>query len=395
LGGRVRPYFDALKNGESAKNIQKMVKNDFAIDLAGSNIKFFLENIFSGSGIIVDFDKKTNQYKILPENPTARRSNNITIRLKATLLPRKMVGFISGKLKFLYTKSALSVFAILALANIALILTGGTPESVEKIRAMHFSDANFWVMVPILVVSFVFHELGHSTAALVGGVKPGRIGFGIYWIYPVLFSDVTSTWSLEPKKRVLVDVGGIYFQSVFTAIIGVLIHLSGEKLGYSLAICFLCNAVSILISIIPVLRYDGYWVVADYLDCPHLSKIKANEIIGIFFSNKTSNKVQITSGDMFKKYVLLGYFVISKLCLFAFILLLVFNLKNSAHLLINETLILREAKAAEDLLKTTAKILIYSIPLLLAPYVVIKMVRPAMDFCIRLSQRRLSRREQE
>jgi len=73
LGGRVRPYFDALKKGESAKNIQKMVKNDFAIDLADPNIKFFLENIFSKSGIVVFFDKKTNQYKILPEKPTVKK----------------------------------------------------------------------------------------------------------------------------------------------------------------------------------------------------------------------------------------------------------------------------------------------------------------------------------
>jgi len=395
LGSRVRPYFDVLKNGESAKNIQEMAKNDFAIDLSDTNIKIFLENIFSRSGIIVDFDEKTNQYKILPENPTERRSNDITIRLKATLLSCKGVGFISGKLKFLYTKSALTVFAMLALVNMVLILTGEMPESVEKFRAMHFSDADFWIVVPVLVVSFVFHELGHSTAALIGGVKPGRIGFGIYWIYPVLFSDVTNTWSLEPKKRVLVDVGGIYFQSVFTAIIGVLIYLSDEKFGYSLAICFLCNVVSILISIIPVLRYDGYWVIADYLDCPCLSKIKANEIIGVFFSDKISNKIQVTSGDTFKKCVLLGYFFISKLCLVAFILLLIFNLKNSAHLLINEVLMLEEAEAAEDLLKATAKILIYAIPLLLAPYIATKMVRPAMDFCGSLSQRLLSRREQE
>jgi len=395
LGSRVRPYFDALKNGESAENIQKMVKNDFAIDLARANIKFFLENIFLRSGMVVDFDKKTDQYKILPKHSAARRHNDVTIRLKITLLPCTTVKFISDKLKFLYTKPALTAFSILALANIVLILTNGMPASIERIRAMHFSGADFWIAAPILLVSFVFHELGHSTAALVGGVKPGRIGFGIYWIYPVLFSDVTNTWGLEPKKRVLVDVGGVYFQSFFTVIIGILIHLSGEKLGYSLAICFLCNAVSILISIIPVLRYDGYWVIADYLDCPCLSKIKANEIIGIFFSDKTSNKVQIASGDIFKKYVLLGYFVMSKLCFFAFILLLFFNLKNSTHLLTNEILMLEEAKAAEDLLKIAAKILIYSIPLLLAPYVAIKMARPAMDFCISLSQRLLSRREQE
>jgi len=328
LGGRVRPYFEKLRNGANGKTIQAMVANDFGIALPDHEIKPFLEKIFLNSALLIDTDETKNQFRIILNRSEAARNDESMIRMRMTLIPKKWVHYISKKLKFFYTKWAFIFFCCLVAANIAILSAYVTQESLQWIDSSRLSEINPWITIPILVLSFIFHEIGHSTTSLVGGCKPGRIGFGIYWIYPVLFSDVTKTWLLEQNKRVLVDIGGIYFQSILTAIIGLMIPLASSTVKSSLLACLAYNLIAIFTSANPALRYDGYWVIADYLDRPNLATLSRKKFLDIFKGNKLSSNESFNSNKL-KQYVFSVYLTISWAFFVVFIFLLLLTIKNS------------------------------------------------------------------
>jgi len=363
LGRRVRPYFEILRNGAKGKTIQEMIANDFGIALPDHEIKQFLEKIFLNSTLLIDIDEAENRFKIIPNRSETARSDKITIRMRITLIPEKWVRCIAEKLQFFYTKWAALCFCCLVAANIAMVSSYGIQESLQKIDSFRISEINLWITIPILVLSFIFHEIGHSTASLVGGCKPGRIGFGIYWIYPVLFSDVTKAWLLKPNKRILVDIGGIYFQSILTATIGIMIPFAGSTVEPSLLACVAYNMIAIFISANPALRYDGYWLIADYLDRPNLAALSRKKFLNILKRKKLASDESFNASK-FKRYVFSGYLIFSWIFFTIFIFLLLLAIKSSFFLTFNELKNFHSSCTTNCLIEKTIKIFIYCIPLL-------------------------------
>ena len=92
-------------------------------------------------------------------------------------------------------------------------------------------SANAYMVVGLLVfmvVSSLFHELGHASACKHFGIRHGGIGFGLYLNFPVLYTDVTEVWRLRRADRCIVNLAGVYFQMY---ILLALLALSGVVAG--------------------------------------------------------------------------------------------------------------------------------------------------------------------
>lgn len=136
---------------------------------------------------------------------------------------------------------------------------------------IHFrinSHYEFWMGYLILIASTLIHELGHAAACARYGQPPSAIGFTIYLIYPALYSDVSAAWRLNRWQRVVVDLGGFYFQFILVA---------AFAMAYSfwpwapLRIAVFGVIASAAFSLNPVFRMDGYWVLADALGVTNLA----------------------------------------------------------------------------------------------------------------------------
>jgi Protein of unknown function (DUF3105) len=111
-----------------------------------------------------------------------------------------------------------------------------------------------------MVVSGVFHELGHAAALRYGGGRARGMGVGLYIVYPTFYTDTTDAYRLGKWARVRTDLGGIYFHLIFAlGLIGIY-FVSGEEL--LLAIAMLISA-DILYQFFPFVRLDGYWTLTD------------------------------------------------------------------------------------------------------------------------------------
>lgn len=125
-------------------------------------------------------------------------------------------------------------------------------------------------MVVFFILSFIggtFHEFGHASAANYYGAKHGGIGGGFYLFMPVYFADVTDIWKLPKGQRIVVNMAGMYFEVVYVVFLIAL----GLFFNYENLIILACIfSISILHSVNPFVRSDGYWILSDALEKPNL-----------------------------------------------------------------------------------------------------------------------------
>jgi putative peptide zinc metalloprotease protein len=124
----------------------------------------------------------------------------------------------------------------------------------------------------VTILSAGFHEFGHAAAARYGGATPGVMGFGVYLVWPAFYTDVTDSYRLGRAGRIRTDLGGLYFNAL------VAIGITGLWLwlGYdALLLVVATQILQMLRQLAPLVRFDGYHVLADLTGVPDLySRIK-------------------------------------------------------------------------------------------------------------------------
>ena len=134
-------------------------------------------------------------------------------------------------------------------------------------RDLLFEPALVLVVFALTIASSAFHEMGHAAACRYGGGRPGAIGFGLYLIWPAFYTDVTDSYRLNRRARLRVDLGGIYFNTVFAvAAFGLWAFTRWE----ALLIVIPLQVVAITRQLIPFIRLDGYHILADLTGVPDL-----------------------------------------------------------------------------------------------------------------------------
>lgn len=124
----------------------------------------------------------------------------------------------------------------------------------------------------VTILSAGFHEFGHAAAARYGGATPGGMGFGLYLVWPAFYTDVTDSYRLGRGGRVRTDLGGLYFNALVAIVItGVWLWLGYDALLLVVA----TQILQMLRQLAPLVRFDGYHVLADVTGVPDLySRIK-------------------------------------------------------------------------------------------------------------------------
>ncbi|MCU1600214.1 MAG: hypothetical protein JWO22_923, partial [Frankiales bacterium] len=119
----------------------------------------------------------------------------------------------------------------------------------------------------LAVLSAGFHELGHAAACRYGGARPGAMGAGIYLVWPAFYTNVDDAYRLDRRGRLRVDLGGLYFNALVSVVVTGLWLATGED---ALLLGVATQLLQMLHQLTPVLRADGYHILADWTGVPDL-----------------------------------------------------------------------------------------------------------------------------
>jgi putative peptide zinc metalloprotease protein len=182
--------------------------------------------------------------------------------LRIPCLPEAIVATIAQPLSVAFHPVA--AFCLLGSFGMIMLMLqehGGLSFNVDR--------SALWPAYVLFLLSLLVHEFGHASACARYRVRPSDIGFTIYLIYLAFYSNVSAAWQLKRRQRVIVDLGGVFFQLSIGAVF-VAVYLVSE--WEPLRVAFLMILASCVFMLNPVFKFDGYWVVADALGVTNLGR---------------------------------------------------------------------------------------------------------------------------
>ncbi len=146
------------------------------------------------------------------------------------------------------------------------------------------------LVLAVTVLSAGFHEFGHAAAARRGGATPGAMGAGLYLIWPAFFTDVTDSYRLGRGGRIRTDLGGLYFNAIVAvAIMGVWWATGFD----ALLLVVVTQILQMVRQLLPLLRFDGYHILADATGVPDLFQRIKPTLLGLLPWRRTAPEAQV------------------------------------------------------------------------------------------------------
>lgn len=245
-----------LINGKrNLEEITSELSNKIDNNISINDISSIFDNFLIKRGILEGFEDKIK----------CKNNKSSYLWCKLIIINSKKI----EKFKFLtklYDPKIIIISLLMCLVP-DLIIFLKTINLTTYLQMINLNNLGLPYMVLILFVGNLLHELGHMTACMRFNVKPGNIGIAIYLTNPVFYADVNDTWRLKRNERVIVDIGGMYFQFLFVSIV----TLTGKIIHNELLISgsFVCT-ILLLNNLNPFLKLDGYWIVSDFIGVPNL-----------------------------------------------------------------------------------------------------------------------------
>ncbi|RME45804.1 MAG: hypothetical protein D6791_09870, partial [Chloroflexi bacterium] len=182
------------------------------------------------------------------------------------LMNTKLVERVCAPLTILYEPLSVLLALVLVVASRWALFRSIDWHFYGQVMAQ-FNPGDYLLSLGLLIAVVLVHEFGHAAAQLRFGLPPGPIGFQLYLYIPAFFANVDASWKLKPSRRIVIDLAGIYFQTVAASVL----YLMALETNFTpLLTTALASDSLCLIAINPFLRFDGYWLLADALAVPNL-----------------------------------------------------------------------------------------------------------------------------
>ncbi|MEI7766622.1 MAG: hypothetical protein WCJ97_04190 [Phycisphaerae bacterium] len=201
---------------------------------------------------------------------------------------------------WIFSPIGLMVWVILiGMAGYCLIGVAGVGQRLRDPANGILAPSNLlWLYVAFALVKYC-HEMGHAFACKKFGLqalgrdpaatqalaeeRPQKVGgevheMGIMLLVftPVPYVDASSSWALANKwQRIMIAAAGMWVELAIASVATMVWVYSGENTilhGFCYNIMFVSSVSTVIFNINPLLRYDGYYMLADWLEMPNLAQ---------------------------------------------------------------------------------------------------------------------------
>ena len=140
--------------------------------------------------------------------------------------------------------------------------------------ALHFfTFQGFGLYVLCLAVVKIFHELGHAYTATRYGCRVPTMGIAMVVMVPMLYSDTSDAWKLTSRRqRAAIGAAGMVVECALAALAIFAWNFFDDGVARSLMFIVATTSlmVGVAINLSPLMRFDGYYVLSDWLGIPNL-----------------------------------------------------------------------------------------------------------------------------
>ena len=140
-----------------------------------------------------------------------------------------------------------------------------------------------WISLGVVKV---IHEFGHGLSCKAYAGECHEMGVLLMCFSPALYANVTDAWTVADKwKRIIISFAGIYVELLIAAMATfVWWYTPHLPIVNNIAMCLmvLCSVSTVMFNANPLMRFDGYYMLADWLEIPNL-RDRANKYLNNLF----------------------------------------------------------------------------------------------------------------
>src|SRR6266568_3749043 len=264
----------------AVSEIAARVSAEFGRTVSTGNVEYLLDHKLAPLGLLARADGAPG-----PANP-GWDQGVLTLRFRCTLIPEGGVQFFARLFRPLFTPAVVVVLGGLIVSDVWLVRAGQLNTALGYV-VIH--PVLLLLVLGLTLLSTLFHECGHAAACRYGGARPGVIGMGFYVMWPAFFTNVTDTYRLGRAGRVRTDLGGVYFNAIFVLALAAAYRTTGFAV---LASAILLTHAEIAQQLVPSLRFDGYFILADLIGVPDLFRRIGPTLRGLIPGQPRDARVQ-------------------------------------------------------------------------------------------------------
>lgn len=185
--------------------------------------------------------------------------------------PERFLAAVLPYISFIYTRTFALI--LLGLTLTGLVLASRQWDTFLVSIQDSFTPAGVLAYLVALAFAKVLHELGHAFTATRYGTRVAHMGISLIVLFPMLYTDTSESWKLiDRRKRLAIVAAGMATEIGIAGLATLCWSLADDGVLRS-AFFFLATTswvLSLGINASPFMRFDGYFLLSDYLDFPNL-----------------------------------------------------------------------------------------------------------------------------
>jgi putative peptide zinc metalloprotease protein len=238
-----------------------------------------LTQLYSSNLLSVDATPETEQLLNRGRERRKRKATQQAIgimyfRIKV-FNPDRMLAAIEPMLRPIINRWGFLVW----LAFVGTSLVALIPHWHRLVAQFHQLTGNpmewLWVMA-VFVVTKAIHETGHGVICKRFGGQVPEFGFMLLVLFPSPYVDASAAWGFASKwQRMAVGAGGMLFE-LFVAAISAWVWMGAPEGSVTSQVAYSALLTASFSTVVfnanPLMRFDGYYILADLLETPNLAQ---------------------------------------------------------------------------------------------------------------------------
>ena len=281
---------EALKSRQSFDDLKRIVEQQYpqrTVRLAS------LEHLVASlhrSGLLISDSTgqatplRTRRNKELKQKAIGLLSSLISLKLPG-FDPERLLSFLYACTRWLFSIWFTAIVVVTCLAAVALVLSD-LDQFLARMPEFQnfFAVDNLLLMGVVLIVTKTVHEFGHGLMCKHFGGECHSIGLMLLVLTPAMYCDTSDSWVMPNKwHRIAIGAGGIYLELLLAAVCTFVWWFTHPGLIHYLAlnVMFVSSISTVLFNANPLLRYDGYYMLADFLEIPNLAQKSKTALLSL------------------------------------------------------------------------------------------------------------------
>lgn len=220
------------------------------------------------------------------KNPAGRLLGKLVAYRLPGINPNRWFQFLDSVRRFATCKTLVAVLLMIGIPAIGIVISRFDTVVAEVSAAYSQRDAT-WLLAILVAVAIAksIHELAHVVACRWVGAECRELGVMLLFGAPCLYCDVTDLWSVPGRmQRVFVSAAGMLAELILAGLAMLWWSVTMDSIAHDLAlvIALVCSVSTVLVNANPLLRYDGYFIMADWIGVPNLADVARQRLQGTF-----------------------------------------------------------------------------------------------------------------